>query len=135
MDARHAAWTRGYDKHLPIFSCTARQAAKLDAELAAGMPSAMSTAATDAFSGIQQVHVSKIPIVPRNPSAPQTRAGGDELAGARVASDVQCGPSGSSFGTSSRGPGYDTERDEAELEAVVGMFPLASEQVGVFFSS
>ena len=113
---------------LSIFFNFVCQAARLDAELAAGMPTAMSNAATEAFSGIQQVHVSKVPIVPHNPLATRTRSGGDESASTREALDAQCGPSGSGFGTSARGPGYDTERDQAELEAVIGMYPLASEQ-------
>lgn len=82
----------------------------LTAELAAGMPSSMASAALDASSGLpQRQHAS--------------RAGG--LVSARSPS----GGGEEALSVATRGPGSNTGKDALELEAVISGYPLTSEQV------
>ena len=88
------------------------EAERLTAELAAGMPSAVASAAFDASSGLPQRHASRAPLAPGSMG-------------------IDRSPSGDAGGSSvtARGAGSNSGKDALELEAVICSYPLASEQV------
>ena len=88
------------------------EAERLTVELAAGMPSAVASAALDASSGLPQRHASRSFLVPGSlgiDRSPSGDAGGPSVA--------------------AREAGSNSGKDAMELEAVISSYPLASEQV------